>query len=92
MARAARLHYEFDLTHQEVATTLGLSRVKVTRLLKKARQTGLVQITVLTELSLFMTMEEHEAALHGAGFTNVHVLLQAGGLVLYRGDRPAVAR
>jgi DNA-binding transcriptional regulator LsrR (DeoR family) len=58
MARAARLHYEFDLTHQEVATTLGLSRVKVTRLLKKARQTGLVQITVLSELSLFLSMEE----------------------------------
>ncbi len=58
MARAARLHYEFDLTHQEVATTLGLSRVKVTRLLKKARQSGLVQITVFTDLSLFMTLEE----------------------------------
>jgi SAM-dependent methyltransferase len=42
--------------------------------------------------ALFMTMEEHEAALQGAGFTNVHVLLQAGGLVLYRGDLPAVAR
>ncbi len=58
MARAARLHYEFDLTHQQVAAALGLSRVKVTRMLKKARQIGLVQITVLTELSLFMTMEE----------------------------------
>ena len=58
MARAARLHYEFDLTHEEVGTTLGVSRVKVTRMLKKARQIGLVQITVLTELSLFMTMEE----------------------------------
>ena len=42
--------------------------------------------------ALFMTMEEHEAALQGAGFTNVHVLLQAGGLVLYRGDLPAVVR
>jgi len=58
MARAARLHYEFDLTHQEVGNILGVSRVKVTRMLKKARQIGLVQITVLTELSLFMTMEE----------------------------------
>ena len=58
MARAARLHYEFDLTHEQVATTLGVSRVKVTRMLKKARQIGLVQISVLTELSLFMTMEE----------------------------------
>ncbi len=58
MARAARLHYEFDLTHEQVGTTLGVSRVKVTRMLKKARQIGLVQITVMSELSLFMTMEE----------------------------------
>jgi SAM-dependent methyltransferase len=46
----------------------------------------------MSDRALFMTMEEHEAALHGAGFTNLHVLLQAGGLVLYRGDLPAVAR
>jgi uncharacterized protein (DUF1697 family) len=46
----------------------------------------------MSDRALFMTMEEHEAALHGAGFTNVHVLLQAGGLVLYRGDLPAVGR
>jgi len=65
MARAARLHYEFDLTHQEVATTLGLSRVKVTRMLKKARQVGLVQITVLTDLSLFITLEEELASRFG---------------------------
>ena len=42
----------------------------------------------MSDRALFMTMEEHEAALHGAGFTNIHVLLQAGGLVLYRGDLP----
>ena len=46
----------------------------------------------MTDRALFMTMDEHEAALHSAGFTNVHVLLQAGGLVLYRGDLPEVAR
>ena len=46
----------------------------------------------MSDRALFMTMEEHEAALHGAGFTNVHVLLKAGGLVLYRGDLPEVAR
>src|SRR6202012_4640498 len=58
MARAARLHYEFDLTHAEGAGILGLSRVKGTRLLKKGRQNGRVGITVLPELSLFMALEE----------------------------------
>jgi SAM-dependent methyltransferase len=46
----------------------------------------------MTDRALFMTIEEHEAALHGAGFANVQLLLQAGGLVLYRGDLPEVAR
>src|SRR5580704_1556236 len=42
----------------------------------------------MSDRTLFMTMEEHEAVLRRAGFTNVHLLLQAGGLVLYRGDLP----
>jgi DNA-binding transcriptional regulator LsrR (DeoR family) len=88
MARAARLHYEFDLTHQEVATTLGLSRVKVTRLLKKARQIGLVQITVLSELSLFMTMEEELCARFGLE----HAVVVPDSVSHERGPLSAVAR
>ncbi len=88
MARAARLHYEFDLTHQEVAATLGLSRVKVTRLLKKARQTGLVQITVLTELSLFMTMEEDLCSRFGL----IRAVVVPDSVSHERGPLSAVAR
>lgn len=88
MARAARLHYEFDLTHQEVANTLGLSRVKVTRMLKKARQTGLVQITVLTELSLFMTMEEDLCSRFGL----VRAVVVPDSVSHERGPLSAVAR
>jgi DNA-binding transcriptional regulator LsrR (DeoR family) len=88
MARAARLHYEFDLTHHEVATTLGLSRVKVTRLLKKARQTGLVRITVLTELSLFMTMEEDLCSRFGL----VRAVVVPDSVSHERGPLSAVAR
>src|SRR5260370_41453416 len=53
MARAARLHFEFGLTHQDTAAALGISRVKVTRLLKPARQAGIVQITVVADISPF---------------------------------------
>ena len=88
MARAARLHYEFDLTHHEVASTLGLSRVKVTRLLKKARQTGLVQITVRTELSLFMTMEEDLCSKFGL----VRTVVVPNSVSHERGPLSAVAR
>ena len=33
IGKAARLHYEFGLTHREISEMLGISRVKVTRLL-----------------------------------------------------------
>jgi lsr operon transcriptional repressor len=61
VARAARLHYEFSLTHQETAAVLGVSRVKVTRLLKQAREAGIVRITVLSNLSPFAEAEERLA-------------------------------
>jgi DNA-binding transcriptional regulator LsrR (DeoR family) len=88
MARAARLHYEFDLTHEQVATALGVSRVKVTRMLKKARQTGLVQISVLTDVSVFMTMEEQLCARFG--LARAVVVPDAVGDE--RGPRSAAAR
>ena len=43
---AANLYYVEGMTQEEVAAKLGLSRVAVTRMLKKARDEGLVQITV----------------------------------------------
>lgn len=65
VARAARLHYEFGLTHQETASALGLSRVKVTRLLKEARQTGVVKVTVASDVSPFAELEEQLARAAG---------------------------
>ena len=65
MARAARLHYEVSLTHQETAAVLGVSRIKVTRLLKQAREAGIVQITVLTDVSPFAQLEERLASAAG---------------------------
>jgi lsr operon transcriptional repressor len=61
MARAARLHYEFGLTHQDTADALGVSRVKVTRLLKQARQAGIVKITVISDVSPFAELEDRLA-------------------------------
>jgi lsr operon transcriptional repressor len=65
MARAARLHFEFGLTHQDTAAALGISRVKVTRLLKQARQAGIVKITVIADVSPFAELEERLAAAVG---------------------------
>jgi DNA-binding transcriptional regulator LsrR (DeoR family) len=65
MARAARLHFEFGLTHQDTAAALGISRVKVTRLLKQARQAGIVKITVIADVSPFAELEERLAGAAG---------------------------
>lgn len=65
MARAARLHYEFGLTHQDTADSLGISRVKVTRLLKQAREAGIVKITVTSEISPFAELEDRLARAAG---------------------------
>lgn len=43
---AANLYYVEGMTQEEIAAKLGLSRIAVTRMLKKARDDGLVQITV----------------------------------------------
>jgi lsr operon transcriptional repressor len=57
LGKAARLHYEYGLTHQEVADVLHISRVKVTRLLKRARDLGVVQIRVLSDVSPYAVLE-----------------------------------
>jgi deoxyribonucleoside regulator len=57
MGRAARLHYEFGLTHREISELLGISRVKVTRLLRQARDSGMVQITVNSDASPYALLE-----------------------------------
>lgn len=43
---AVNLYYMENMTQEEIAAKLGLSRVAVTRMLKKARDEGLVQVTV----------------------------------------------
>jgi lsr operon transcriptional repressor len=58
VARVARLHFEFGLTHQETADSLGLSRVKVTRMVKQARQSGLVKITIDSDASPYAELEQ----------------------------------
>lgn len=57
LARVAWLYYEHNLTHQEIAERLGLSRIKVTRLLAQARQEGIVSITVRLDPTPYVELE-----------------------------------
>ncbi len=57
LGKVARLYYEYDLTHQEIAQVVHLSRVKVTRLLQQARDQGVVQIRVNSAASPYADVE-----------------------------------
>lgn len=46
-ARVARLYYESELTQEQIGEFLGLSRMKVNRLLRLASTSGVVQIHVI---------------------------------------------
>ncbi|MGA4669718.1 sugar-binding transcriptional regulator [Propionibacteriaceae bacterium Y1923] len=46
MIDAARLYYEHGQTHAQIAAELGVSRIKVTRLLAQARAAGVVEISI----------------------------------------------
>lgn len=47
LIKAAQLYYEDELTQEDIATRLHLSRSKVVRLLQEARREGIVQIRVV---------------------------------------------
>jgi DNA-binding transcriptional regulator LsrR (DeoR family) len=46
LAKVASLYYEEELTQSEIAARLGLSRVKIYRLLKQAKEEQVVQIVI----------------------------------------------
>jgi deoxyribonucleoside regulator len=47
LVRVARMYYEHGLNQQEIAGRVGLSRSRISRLLTKAREAGIVQVTIL---------------------------------------------
>ena len=46
LTEIAVAYYEYEQTQEEIAQRFGLSRIKVGRLLKKARAEGIVEISV----------------------------------------------
>lgn len=88
LADVARRYYLEDLTQEQIARGLGVSRSNVSRMLKEARQRGLVEIRIHHPLR---TLPELEVALgEGLGLRECLVLAapEAGPL---GGAAPAVA-
>lgn len=65
MTRVASLYYLEDVHQAEIAERLGLSRIKVGRLLKKARETGIVEIKIHTHPLLSLPLEAELRARFG---------------------------
>jgi DNA-binding transcriptional regulator LsrR (DeoR family) len=65
IARVASMYYLEDMTQDQIAKQLGLSRPKVWRLLREAKETGLVEITVNLPPSLAMPVETELASRFG---------------------------
>jgi len=61
LSRVARLYYEHNLTHAEIAEILGVSRVKVTRMLTEARRRGIVEIRIQGGTHTFAELESRLA-------------------------------
>jgi len=61
LSRVARLYYEHDLTHAQIAEILGVSRVKVTRMLAEARRRGIVEIRIKGDTHAFAELESRLA-------------------------------
>ncbi len=59
LANVANMFYEQELTQSEIGSSLGLSRVKIYRLLKEAREKGVVQITVNWPTKRDSKLEQH---------------------------------
>ena len=57
MTRVASLYYIDELTQEKIARSLSLSRAKVGRLLKKAREEGIVEINVSQHPNLNIQLE-----------------------------------
>lgn len=64
LARAAHLYYERDLGQPAVARRLGVSQATVSRLLRRARDVGIVRITVHPQ-GVWPAMEDRLAAQYG---------------------------
>ena len=84
LAKVASMYYEREMTQNEIAAALDLSRVKIYRLLKEARETQVVRILIdwhikrapMLEAQLIARFGLDEALVLGGGATDGALLLR----------------
>ncbi len=65
LAKVASMYYEQDMTQNQIATALELSRIKVYRLLKEARESQVVRILIDWPIKRATDLEAQLAAQYG---------------------------
>ncbi len=63
--KIAKAYYEDGLTQSQIGKRLGLSRIKISRLLHQARQNGVVQITIAVPVDSHADLERELEAAYG---------------------------
>jgi DNA-binding transcriptional regulator LsrR (DeoR family) len=58
MARIARMYYERDMSQSTIAEQLGMSQATVSRLFKRAKQEGVIRISVSVPQGVYSELEE----------------------------------
>ena len=89
--KIARAYYEDDLTQEQIGKRLGLSRIKVSRLLSRAREEGIVQIAVVSPLASHTDLEGQLEARYGLDEAIVVSPTDQGGSDVIRSLGPAAA-
>lgn len=64
VVRAAWLYFVENMTQEEIARCLGISRIKVVRLIKAAREMGIVEIKVQSPITENLRLEGEIRSLH----------------------------
>lgn len=83
LVKAARLYYQDNCSQQEVASTLGVSRSNVSRMLAAARDQGIVEIRINDPAGREMGLENELQSAFG---------LTACRVVAARGNEPSLAK
>jgi DNA-binding transcriptional regulator LsrR (DeoR family) len=83
LVKAARLYYQDNLSQQQVASALGVSRSNVSRILTAARDQGIVEIRINDPAGRELDLEEQLQAAFGVSSCRVASV---------RADEPALAK
>jgi len=58
LSRVAWLYYKQNMTQSQIAKKFDISRIKVLQLLKKAREEGMVHISIVTPFYNCLSIEQ----------------------------------